>query len=131
MWSISYMYFHSVVTKLDQLLCDRSVICIFIQLWLKSISCAYFHSVVTKNDQFLCDRSVVRTLFFFIRMLFFRLRLNILWLRSISCLLNGNRQNCSITNLLRALVVKKLQQETWKVDIRSLSKETKFGREIY
>ena len=32
-------YDPSVVTKLDQLLYDRSVVRIFIQLWLKSISC--------------------------------------------------------------------------------------------
>ena len=32
-------YFHSVVTKIDQLLYDRSVVRIFIQLWLKSIIC--------------------------------------------------------------------------------------------
>ena len=43
--SISYVidqysaYFHSVVTKFNQLLCDRSVVRIFIQLSLKSISC--------------------------------------------------------------------------------------------
>ena len=39
------------------------MVCIFIQLWLKSISYlidqyrAYFHSVVTKIDQLLCDWS--------------------------------------------------------------------------
>ena len=78
---------HSVVIKIDQLLYDRSVVRIFIQLWLTdrsvviwsissayfhsvvtkravviwSISCAYFHSVVTiKTDQLFYDRSVVR-----------------------------------------------------------------------
>ena len=71
-WSISCAYFHSVVTKIDQLLYDGSVVRIFIELWLKSISCAYFHSVVTKIDQLLYDRSVVRI---FIQ----------LWLKSISC----------------------------------------------
>ena len=44
-------FFNSVMSKIDQLLYDRSVVCIFIQLWVKSIICAYFHSVVTKIDQ--------------------------------------------------------------------------------
>ena len=76
----SSTYFHSFVTKTDQLLYDRSVVRIFIQLWLKSTGCymidqysvyfhsvvtkidqyrAYFHSVVTKIDQLLCDWSVM------------------------------------------------------------------------
>ena len=70
-WSISSAYFHSVVTKINQLSYDRSVVLIFIQLWLKLISCyiwsissAYFHSVVTiKIDQLLYDRSIVRIFF--------------------------------------------------------------------
>ena len=37
--SISCAYFHSVVTKIDQLLYERSDVRIFVQLWLKSISC--------------------------------------------------------------------------------------------
>ena len=45
---------------MDQLLYDRSVVLIFIQLRLKSISCVYFHSVVTKINQLLYDRSDVR-----------------------------------------------------------------------
>ena len=60
----SSTYFHSFVTKTDPLLYDRSVVCIFIQLWLKSTGCymidqysVYFHSVVTKIDQ-LFDWSV-------------------------------------------------------------------------
>ena len=59
-FSFSCAYFHSVVIKIDQLLYDRSVARIFIQLCLKSISCAYFHSVVIKIGQLLYDRSVVR-----------------------------------------------------------------------
>ena len=37
--SISCAYFHSVVTKIDQLLYERSGVRIFVRLWLKSISC--------------------------------------------------------------------------------------------
>ena len=39
----SCVYFHSVVTKIDHLLYERSVVRIFIQLWLKSINCVYFN----------------------------------------------------------------------------------------
>ena len=39
MGAISSAYFYSVVTKIDQLLYDRSVVRVFVQLGLKSISC--------------------------------------------------------------------------------------------